>query len=95
MKYVDFYYPESKLLGELAKIWGVRSFNAANIASDVPTTSVLTITFNTFLDSCPIVSKIFKLLSLCLSCFLSLSYDKRIYGLHARPYVSLWFSGPK
>ena len=29
MKYVDFYYPESKLLGELAKIWGIRSFNAA------------------------------------------------------------------
>ena len=29
MKYVDLFYPESKLLGELAKIWGVKTFNAA------------------------------------------------------------------
>ena len=50
-----------------------RSFNADTIASEVPTTSVLTIIFKTFLDSWPIVSKIFILASLCLSCFLSFS----------------------
>ena len=31
MKYVEMYYPDMKLLGTLAKIWGVRSFHAADI----------------------------------------------------------------
>lgn len=29
MKYVDTYYPEKKLIGDIANIWGVKSFNAA------------------------------------------------------------------
>ena len=31
MKYVDVHYPDMKLLGSLAKIWGVRSFHAADL----------------------------------------------------------------
>lgn len=31
MKYVDQYYPETKLLGTLANIWGIRSFHAADL----------------------------------------------------------------
>ncbi|HLT53495.1 MAG TPA: hypothetical protein VKZ97_06380, partial [Flavobacteriaceae bacterium] len=31
MKYVEIYYPDTKLLGGLAKIWGVRSFHAADL----------------------------------------------------------------
>ncbi|WP_047545731.1 metalloprotease [Psychroserpens sp. Hel_I_66] len=31
MKYVDTYYPETKLLGTLANFWGVRSFHAADL----------------------------------------------------------------
>lgn len=31
IKYVETYYPEKKAIGELSKIWGVRSFNLAKI----------------------------------------------------------------
>ncbi|WP_460218611.1 gluzincin family metallopeptidase [Psychroserpens sp. MEBiC05023] len=31
MKYVELYYPDTKLLGKLANIWGVRSFHAADL----------------------------------------------------------------
>lgn len=31
MKYVKTYYPETKLLGKLADIWGIRSFHAADL----------------------------------------------------------------
>nr|WP_321222574.1 metalloprotease [uncultured Psychroserpens sp.] len=32
MKYVETYYPDTKLLGTLANFWGVRSFHAADLA---------------------------------------------------------------
>lgn len=32
MKYVETYYPDTKLLGTLANIWGIRSFHAADLA---------------------------------------------------------------
>ena len=32
MKYVETYYPDTKLLGTLADFWGVRSFHAADLA---------------------------------------------------------------
>ena len=31
MKYVELYYPEIKAIGEVSKLWGVRSFNLAKI----------------------------------------------------------------
>lgn len=31
MKYVDTYYPDMKLLGSLAKVWGVRAFHASDL----------------------------------------------------------------
>ncbi|SHH52579.1 gluzincin family metallopeptidase [Winogradskyella jejuensis] len=31
MKYVEDYYPDSKLLGTLAKVWGIRSFHIADL----------------------------------------------------------------
>ena len=31
MKYIEDYYPDMKLLGKLANIWGVRSFHAADL----------------------------------------------------------------
>ncbi|MDG5491262.1 metalloprotease [Psychroserpens sp. SPM9] len=31
MKYVDQYYPDTKLLGTLANVWGIRSFHAADL----------------------------------------------------------------
>lgn len=31
MKYVETYYPDTKLLGKLAEIWGIRSFHAADL----------------------------------------------------------------
>ncbi|WP_298895080.1 metalloprotease [uncultured Psychroserpens sp.] len=31
MKYVEIYYPDTKLLGTLANVWGVRSFHAADL----------------------------------------------------------------
>ncbi len=31
MKYIDEYYPKIKLMGSLAKIWGLRSFHAADL----------------------------------------------------------------
>ena len=31
MKYVEIYYPDTKLLGKLANIWGIRSFHAADL----------------------------------------------------------------
>ena len=32
MKYIELYYPDTKLIGTLAKFWGVRSFHAADLA---------------------------------------------------------------
>jgi hypothetical protein len=32
MKYVETYYPDTKLLGTLANFWGIRSFHAADLA---------------------------------------------------------------
>ncbi|MFT4804621.1 MAG: hypothetical protein ACJAZK_000463 [Psychroserpens sp.] len=32
MKYVETYYPDTKLLGTLADFWGIRSFHAADLA---------------------------------------------------------------
>lgn len=32
MKYVDTYYPDIKILGSLAKIWGVRTFHASDLS---------------------------------------------------------------
>jgi len=32
MKYVETYYPDTKLLGKLANIWGIRSFHASDLA---------------------------------------------------------------
>jgi hypothetical protein len=32
MKYIETYYPDTKLLGTLADFWGVRSFHAADLA---------------------------------------------------------------
>jgi len=32
MKYVETYYPDTKLLGTLADVWGIRSFHAADLA---------------------------------------------------------------
>lgn len=32
MKYVETYYPDTKLLGTLANIWGIRSFHASDLA---------------------------------------------------------------
>lgn len=32
MKYVQTYYPDTKMLGKLADIWGIRSFHAADLA---------------------------------------------------------------
>ncbi len=32
MKYVETYYPDTKLLGTLANIWGIRSFHAADLS---------------------------------------------------------------
>jgi hypothetical protein len=31
MKYVEIHYPDTKLLGKLANIWGIRSFHAADL----------------------------------------------------------------
>ena len=31
MKYVEMYYPDTKLLGTLANIWGIRSFHASDL----------------------------------------------------------------
>ena len=31
MKYIEDYYPDSKLLGTLSKIWGVRSFHISDL----------------------------------------------------------------
>lgn len=31
IKYIDTYYPEQRLLGKLAKVWGVRSFNFSKL----------------------------------------------------------------
>lgn len=31
MKYVETYYPDTKMIGTLAKIWGIRSFHAADL----------------------------------------------------------------
>lgn len=31
MKYAETYYPNTKILGDLAKVWGVRSFHAADL----------------------------------------------------------------
>ena len=31
IKYIEEYYPEMKLIGSLAKIWGIRSFHAADL----------------------------------------------------------------
>nr|WP_321234119.1 metalloprotease [uncultured Psychroserpens sp.] len=31
MKYVEIYYPDTKLLGKLANVWGIRSFHAADL----------------------------------------------------------------
>ena len=35
MKYVEDYYPDSKLLGTLAKFWGVRSFHVSDLDYNV------------------------------------------------------------
>ena len=32
MKYVDEYYPDMKILGKLANVWGVRAFHAADLS---------------------------------------------------------------
>jgi hypothetical protein len=32
MKYIETYYPDTKLIGTLAKFWGIRSFHAADLA---------------------------------------------------------------
>ncbi len=35
MKYIEEFYPDTKLLGSLAKIWGIRSFHAADLNFNV------------------------------------------------------------
>lgn len=31
MKYIETYYPDTKMIGTLAKVWGIRSFHAADL----------------------------------------------------------------